>query len=240
LTATSINWGPWDRLGMTAALSEQYRQVITSKGIEWLQPETAIEALERFLVASIPQVGVISVDWEKYLDSYSSQESPGMLLEISRKSSEIFQKKQLDRDFSFVQTLKEAPMEQRWNFLFDHVSTEIKRVIGMDANKMIGADQPLRDFGMDSLMAVEFKNIMESSLKHPLPATLIFNYPTLESLTQFLADQVLGVEFSRQEVKAKRENMDTEKSMIEEVELLSDQEAEEALLEELKQIKTKG
>jgi hypothetical protein len=47
---------------------------------------------------------------------------------------------------------------------------------------------------MDSLMAVELKSRLENGVKHPLPATLTFDYPTIEALTNYLAREVLALE----------------------------------------------
>jgi acyl carrier protein len=51
------------------------------------------------------------------------------------------------------------------------------------------------DLGMDSLMAVELKNRLQTSLHHALPTTLAFDYPSVEALGEYLAKEVLPWEF---------------------------------------------
>jgi DNA integrity scanning protein DisA with diadenylate cyclase activity len=46
------------------------------------------------------------------------------------------------------------------------------------------------------LMAVELKNRLESALSCSLSTTLLFNYPTLETLVVYLLTEVLQIEFS--------------------------------------------
>jgi hypothetical protein len=48
--------------------------------------------------------------------------------------------------------------------------------------------------GLDSLMAVELRNLLSSAVGNvPLiPATLVFDYPTIEAISGFLADEILG------------------------------------------------
>ena len=43
--------------------------------------------------------------------------------------------------------------------------------------------------GLTSVLAMEFRNRLENALNRPLPATLAFNYPTLQSLSTHLTDE---------------------------------------------------
>ena len=49
---------------------------------------------------------------------------------------------------------------------------------------------------MDSLTALELKNNLQTSLGISLPSTLIFDYPTVAALLDYLATQLLGGEIS--------------------------------------------
>jgi hypothetical protein len=48
------------------------------------------------------------------------------------------------------------------------------------------------DLGVDSLMAVELRNVLGTALKRSLPTTLLFDYPSIEALVDYLAQEVLG------------------------------------------------
>jgi len=58
----------------------------------------------------------------------------------------------------------------------------------MPTDDQIEPRQRLFDAGIDSLMSVELKNRLEASLERPLRSTLIFDYPTTEALTNYLAE----------------------------------------------------
>jgi hypothetical protein len=47
------------------------------------------------------------------------------------------------------------------------------------------------EFGLDSLMAVELRNRIGQGLRlpRPLPATLMFNYPTTEAIASYLVQE---------------------------------------------------
>ncbi|NEO49039.1 MAG: acyl carrier protein, partial [Moorea sp. SIO4A3] len=64
----------------------------------------------------------------------------------------------------------------------------------------------LFDLGLDSLMAIEFRNILESSLDISVSSTLLFDYPTLESLVDYLMHEALSLEFEESNENSELEN----------------------------------
>jgi acyl carrier protein len=75
-------------------------------------------------------------------------------------------------------------------FVGDHVA----RVIGASGADAIDPDQPLHEIGLDSLMAVDLRNRLGASLGlgRSLPATLVFDYPTLEALSTYLERELFA------------------------------------------------
>jgi myxalamid-type polyketide synthase MxaB len=71
----------------------------------------------------------------------------------------------------------------------------VAQTLGLKDGQKLEMRQPLFDLGLDSLMAVELKNRLESSLQTSLSSTLLFDYPTLETLVEYLAD-VIPMELS--------------------------------------------
>ena len=53
--------------------------------------------------------------------------------------------------------------------------------------KAVDSTAPLMAAGLDSLAAVELRNAVSSKFGVNLPATLAFDYPTLEALSTFIA-----------------------------------------------------
>ena len=49
----------------------------------------------------------------------------------------------------------------------------------------------MMELGMDSLMAVELRNRLQATLGQPLPATLMFENPTVAGMTDNLLNEVL-------------------------------------------------
>ena len=62
---------------------------------------------------------------------------------------------------------------------------------------MNGADsldihEPLRQMGLDSLMAVELRNLLAKAVERSMPATITFDHPSVSALTEFLANDALA------------------------------------------------
>jgi 3-oxoacyl-(acyl-carrier-protein) synthase/NADPH:quinone reductase-like Zn-dependent oxidoreductase/acyl carrier protein len=70
--------------------------------------------------------------------------------------------------------------------LIDVIASHAAVVLGRDA-ATIPIRKPLADLGMDSLMAIDLRDALSRELGSDLPATLLFRYPTIEALAQFLA-----------------------------------------------------
>ena len=65
-------------------------------------------------------------------------------------------------------------------------------VLGFPAGRRIDPAQPLQELGLDSLMAVEFRNALSVAVERSLPATLLFSYPALDDIAGFLARDVFA------------------------------------------------
>jgi hypothetical protein len=49
---------------------------------------------------------------------------------------------------------------------------------------------PLGELGLDSLLAVELRNTLATALGRALPATLLFDHPTIDALTDHLLGEL--------------------------------------------------
>lgn len=99
----------------------------------------------------------------------------------------------------FLDQLKSLPSGQRRKFLLDHLQGMVGKILRLPDPAAANCSAPLRQLGLTSLMATELALELELTLQHPCPTTLVFNYPTMEKITDHLlsegiADSLLSSE----------------------------------------------
>ncbi len=72
LPALTINWGPWDTIGMTATVHERSKKRWATRGIALLAPSQGIEVLASLLQRRVSQVTVLRIDWSRFRDGLVS------------------------------------------------------------------------------------------------------------------------------------------------------------------------
>jgi acyl carrier protein len=87
--------------------------------------------------------------------------------------------------------LREKPLSERPAILLDVICKEIAHILHLPVDRMPRKRDRLMDLGMDSLMAVELRNRLASELGlNNLPATLMFDYPTPDAITEYLLNRL--------------------------------------------------
>jgi len=228
LPATSVAWGPWGGAGMAVDLVGRGRDVFTTRGLSMIDSELGFSQLERLLVDGRPYGAVIPIDWTKFLSRLPEGADRGyysMLASAPKPRSAAGAK----ASSSSLQRLKAISASQRRDALAAELASNARQVIGLDDGKSIAATLPLREIGLDSLMAVELRNVLVRLGGQSLPATLLFDYPYLDALSSYLY-RAWGLDFD-----ATPDPVSTANAVPADEDLadLSDEEAEAQLLAEL-------
>ncbi|MEA5516851.1 SDR family NAD(P)-dependent oxidoreductase [Nodularia sp. UHCC 0506] len=188
LPGLSINWGPWAETGM-ATRGERSEQRWQAAGIGQINPQMGVQLLEQLLQKSPPQIGVLSIDWRQFLQAFPSDSIPQLFSQLALGlETHVTANQQLS---TISQQLEQALPQQRENLLVEHLTNEIKQVLGLPASHILKLRQGLFEMGMDSLMAVELKNRLQKNFGKVLPATLLFDYPSVEALTAYISQEIM-------------------------------------------------
>ncbi|MBV8886873.1 MAG: type I polyketide synthase [Chroococcidiopsidaceae cyanobacterium CP_BM_RX_35] len=225
LPGLSINWGLWENAGMVASLGSRDQARLAAQGMESIPLDRGLQVLG-LLGQDAAQVGVLPVNWSKFF-----QQLPEGLASPFLQSFAVAFEEPSAQQTEFLQQLKAAPVSTRRALLIAHIQTEVAKVLGLDSCQLL-PQQGFSDIGMDSLMAVELKNRLERTLGSSLPATLAFDYPTIEALVDYLSSVVMT--FS-DESAVELQKSNNEQQVVAESNLdhLSDSEAEALLLSKL-------
>ena len=121
---------------------------------------------------------VQAVDWSRYLDGESSGRTAHSFFAnvVDKRAVPIASR---DAVASRRQELENLPDETRKENVRVLVREELAKVLGLDKGSCPADDLPLKDAGLDSLLAVELRNALGRAVEERLPATLMFDYPTL-------------------------------------------------------------
>ena len=184
LIGTTINWGRWSGGGMAAQLGQSSAARWDAAGLEAVAAPAALEALDRILQEQPPQAVFMQMDWHKFSKTAPS----ARLLEEVREQAAMAPAVRKD---GIVEQVRGAAAGQRRPMLLEHIGKCTALVLGLPSSYRIDELQPLRELGIDSLTAVELGNRLGLTIGKPLPATLLFDYPTLDALTTYIAN-VLG------------------------------------------------
>lgn len=183
LPALTVNWGAWAEVGMAAELVRAQGARMVEGGLGSLTPVQGLQALAYLLGEASGQVGVLPIQWEKFLAS-AGQTAP--FYAAFAHHSQSNQNAAATAVQPLRQQLAQASAEQRTALLMPFLRTTVAKILGLRTPGQIDLRQGLMDLGLDSLMAVELRNQISRALETPLPPTLIFDYPTLARLSTYL------------------------------------------------------
>ena len=186
LPALSINWGAWSEIG--AAVRHGVDKRVVDQGVGTIDPDRGFELMEQLLRSGAIQATVAPVDWSRY--SGPARGRTHFLDRLANAESRQAASRVPPVVSGLKQALEAAPAAARPKVVFTHVREHAARILALPASKPIDARQPLSELGLDSLMAVELRNVLSTSVGRPLPATLLFDYPTLDAISGFLGREL--------------------------------------------------
>jgi acyl carrier protein len=178
LPALSINWGAWAEVG--AAAERNVGQRFALQGMGTISVQQGLHSLERLLSSTVTQIAVMPVQWPKFMQQFTPGSEPPIFAGLPKRAR---QQVRIQQTFS----------HQRHCLLLDHVRQEAFKVLALDPSHSVDLQQPLSEMGLDSLMAVQLRNALGKTLNRNLSATVVFDYPTIQALTDFLAYEVFSL-----------------------------------------------
>ncbi|WP_293079104.1 type I polyketide synthase [Moorena sp. SIO3H5] len=162
LPGLSINFGPIAEGGMASRLESQHLSRMEAQGITPITPEQGLQALAKLLGQKATQVGVLPINWSQFLEQLSGGIKMPLLEAFSLAETTK------SKDYKLLERLEASSSKEREKLLITHLQSEVAQVLGMTASQ-IDVQQPLNTMGLDSLMAVELRNRVQTDLGVDVP-----------------------------------------------------------------------
>ncbi|MGE7439671.1 type I polyketide synthase, partial [Kitasatospora sp. NPDC001175] len=194
LAATSIAWGPWAESGM--ATDRTLEERLNRGGLPAMAPESGLTFLHRALSSGDVTVTAADFVWERFAPSFVATRA-GRLLDELPEARRAIDEANGDRPVAggsttLAQRLVDLTEAERDTVLLDLVRTQVATVLGYGNPEGIEVGKAFRELGFDSLTAVEFRNLLAAETGLALPATVVFDYPSVRALADHLHAELLG------------------------------------------------
>lgn len=202
LAALCVHWGTWhdSRPG-----SAGRRGNVAALGLQELSDAEALDWLTALVAGGQADPVVARVDWHQALEAYQAHGPRPMLAALSHLQSQspgsgvpaasalapppASEAAGRDTAAQWRAGWRALPPAQRLERVAALVRREVGRVLGL-APQALGERTGFFDLGLDSLMAVQLRRRLSAELGLTLPATLTFNFPTVEALSVHLHERL--------------------------------------------------
>jgi len=156
-----------------------------------MESEHSLAALKYLLETGAIQTTVAAIDWNQFKPIYEARRTRPLFEQIQTLRLANVERADQDESPQIIRRLREVPKTERRELLLVHVRNEVARILGFKDSGMLDHGQGFFKMGMDSIMTVQLRNRLESSLGFALPPTVAFEYPTIDALTDFLMGDVI-------------------------------------------------
>lgn len=182
----ALAFGAWGEQGMAAKMPEPLKRRLRDGGLREIAPSEGAALLLAVLArgAGAAEVALLPVHWPRFLARPGVP--VGAFLEGFRAAAAPKQARGPSAA-ALRARLAAAEAGERPEIIADLLATELAAVIGLGSKAEVDTSRKLSTMGVDSLLAVDLRNRLESALGHKLPASLLFDHPTIDELALHLS-----------------------------------------------------
>jgi len=177
----SVAWGPWQDAGMA---DDGFAQ--SFKAIRAVSASDALELMDNLWNSSAEYLAVLPIDWQVWLRHYPSAANVPLLADVLQG---LGQEIDLPALSDFQENLLEGPLDERTERLLAWLSEKVAEIFAT-AHEDLSLDEPLNVQGMDSLMALEIRNVVDQGLNLDLDIMDLMQGISIRELAALLAQRV--------------------------------------------------
>jgi NADPH:quinone reductase-like Zn-dependent oxidoreductase/acyl carrier protein len=189
LPAMAVNWGGWNEIGLAReAGTERSIQGYVLQGMPNFTGDEALQALGLALRRNPAQTVAVPFEWKKFAEFHGQDQVPPLFKNLV--SGVVTAQARKSDSASILDLLADAEsVEQQVEIFEAYLQETLGQVLKLSKSK-IDRERALGTMGLDSLMGLEFVRRLSSALQIAVPATVVFNYPTIRVLTRHLLQRM--------------------------------------------------
>ncbi|TWT93744.1 Phthiocerol synthesis polyketide synthase type I PpsC [Stieleria varia] len=173
-----INWGHLGEVGYLAQRDE-LGQRLERQGVLSFTVRQATDALQFAMQNEALQLSVLKMDWSLWRGlGITSDPSPRFAHLLQHRNEFVSGGV---NTLATAKQIREADSEDRREMIRAIVCTKTASLLGMELSQ-VESHRPLVEMGLDSLMAVELRNWIESRIEISLPIAMLMRCPSIDQL----------------------------------------------------------
>ncbi|WP_240509880.1 type I polyketide synthase, partial [Streptomyces malaysiense] len=176
---------------LTATLDETDLARMKRAGVVPLPTDTGLALLDAALADGAPTLIPVQLNKPALREQAAAGVLPPLLSEVVNAAPG----RRVSRgaaSASVARQLVGLPEERQRKLLLDLVRGHAATVLGHSKPEAIDPERPFQELGFDSLTAVELRNRLTTASGLRLPATLVFDHPTIAALADYLRGELTG------------------------------------------------
>ncbi|KAF1921340.1 nonribosomal peptide synthetase 7 [Ampelomyces quisqualis] len=194
LSASSVAYGPWGGDGMASRLSSVDLARFSRMGLDMLLPDRTLKMTESAIRSKRALTIVAALDSDRlrnYFGVLRQDGTPPLFCSLPSQRDQDSQSKQTSfAEQTLLEILDRVPPKKHLEIVLRMVRTTVANALGFSQPDDVDVNKPLQDIGIDSLTAVLMRNQLAKLTGLKLSARFAFQYPNLQTLSQFLVSSL--------------------------------------------------
>ncbi|MFE5563961.1 type I polyketide synthase [Amycolatopsis japonica] len=190
LPALSLAWGLWDEQSeMTAKLANADLARVARSGVLPLDNDEGMALLDAAMAGADPVQAPLSLDSA----ALSQNSSPSLLSTLAGTPRRIPRARSTAAEPGELHRLAALSGDHQVHTVTDFVRGLVASVLGHTNASGIADTATFRELGFDSLVSVDLRNRLGAATGLRLPATVAFDHPTVQALSEYLLGKFSAV-----------------------------------------------
>lgn len=188
----SVDWlGAWSDIGAAAALDMTARLSESDSVAGTIDPKQGIAVIEQQFACENVQFAVLPLQHSQSLDADHLPQVQRLLVELLDEAGTVIksplkESNKVDKPAAedFLQGLQQVSVPERKRQIEAYLQTTLVKLLKYSGT--IEANVSLFDHGLDSLLVIDLRGLLERRFTQKFESTLLYDYPSIAELTGFL------------------------------------------------------